>query len=266
MRSDRRRPASTSSVPPLPRPAGRATNPLAHQRVVRIFRHARERHGEQLIRSAVAVRREDERLAVGRELAARLVPRALRDVVFLLRLDVVEIDFGVLLVVAPAVDEPVAVGRVLRDGEAAGRIVRELARLAAGDVDFEDLVVGRIRELLRVRRPGDVVLLAPATVVSFFRVAAGDVVQPDLLLAALVGDVRDLAAVGRILLAAIAPRGIRDLRFLADALLRRHDHDLAVIVDRHVLAARRDAESFGAALRGQHVDVEVLRVERQRDG
>ena len=111
-----------SHVARLPRPARdrRATDALTHQRVVRVFRHARERDGEELVHAAVAVRREDERLAVGRQLPIGLVPRALRDVVFLLGLDVVEIDLGVLLVVAPAVDEPVAVGRVLRDGEAAG--------------------------------------------------------------------------------------------------------------------------------------------------
>ena len=86
---------------------------LTHQRIVRVFRHARQRHREQLIRSAVAIRREDERLSVGRQLTVRLVPLTLRDVVFLLRLDVVEEHLGVLLVVAAAVDEPIAVGRIL---------------------------------------------------------------------------------------------------------------------------------------------------------
>ena len=72
-----RRGARVSSAPrtvthaAAARRAGRAPNALAHQRIVRIFRQPRQRHGEQLVRPAVAIRREDERLSVGRQLAVR---------------------------------------------------------------------------------------------------------------------------------------------------------------------------------------------------
>src|SRR5262249_28078866 len=76
----------------------RATNALAHEWIVRVFRQPRERHREQLILRAVAIRREDQCLAVGRQLRSRLVPRALRDVVFLLGPNVIQIHVGVLLI------------------------------------------------------------------------------------------------------------------------------------------------------------------------
>src|SRR5262249_18062803 len=151
---------------------------------VRVLRDPRQRDGEELVDAAIAVRREDERLAVGRQLRAGLIPRTLRDVVFRLGFDVVQIDIRVLLVVPPAVDDPVGVGRVLGDGETTGVVVRELAGRATGDVNFVHLVVRGVGELLRVRRPDEVVLFRGLRGELLAR-RRGDVVDPDLLLAAL---------------------------------------------------------------------------------
>ena len=141
--------------------------------------------------------------------------------------------------------------------------MRQLARLAAGDIDLEDSIGRGVGELLRAGCPRDVALLGRVFCQALAR-ARRDVEDPHLLVSRFVRDIRDLAPIRRVHLAAIAPRRARHLHLLADSGLRRHDHDLAVEVHRHILAARRDAEPLGAILRRHDVDIVFLRIERHR--
>ena len=156
--------------------------PGLDQGIVRVFRVASESGLEEVGGAVVPGRQEHECLPVGCEPADPVAELVLREVVLLAIRDLHEIDLPTEVCVAPVVENPVPVGRILSQVEPTLLIVPQLGRAAALDVHLEQPIGGHVRDAIPFGRPGVVAGLLGLVRRELLSRAVFQIVNPQLFL------------------------------------------------------------------------------------